>query len=237
MTPPPLYKDNTLAIYELLGSGDSARVESMLALYGTFFPAYKHYIPRMRRRSALPTEARAGHIAHYWLVEADDEPVGLTIFRYVRARACGLGIAFAIVPHARALTVEGKRLSAFIIARIMDQLAGDAKRMGDSDFWGLVTEVEHIDLMNHYKLMGMYQLPIEYLEPVFPPEDSNRTREDEIKLVDFVPAILGLTPSAGRRPDDFERGILENFVLAFLVDHYGLPQDHPTVQAVVNSIP
>lgn len=230
-------KNEEIAIHELLGSGDSARVETMLALYGKLFPDYEHYVPRMRRRSTLNPDARPGLIAHYWLVEADGKPVGLTTFRYVHARTCGLGISFALLPEARSISVDGKRLSVFIISRIMDQLLADAKQMGASSFLGMVTEIEHVELMNHYKRMGMLELPIKYVEPVFPPENNGRTRDDELKLVKFLPVILGFTPNPGIEQTRFDRATLVSFALSFLVDHYGLPEEHPMVQSVIQSIP
>ena len=229
-------QDQAVAIHELLGSGDSARVETMLSLYGKLFPDYEHYIPRMRRRSKFRTNARPGSIAHYWLIEISDRPVGITSFRYIHARHCGLGISFALLPEARSITTEGKRLSAFIISKIMDQLLDDAQQMTASNFLGLVTEVEHIELMNHYKRMGMLELPIKYLEPVFPPESNIQTRDDEIKLINFLPAILGFTPNPQIGKPCFDRKTLANFALAFLVDHYGLPEDHLKVQSILQSI-
>jgi hypothetical protein len=38
---------NNAAIYELLGSGDEQRIESMLGLYQSLFPQYQHYVQRM----------------------------------------------------------------------------------------------------------------------------------------------------------------------------------------------
>jgi hypothetical protein len=232
-----LNKEEKIVIHELLGSGDSARVETMLALYGELFPNYKHYIPRMRRRSTMNTNARTGSIAHYWLIEVDNKPIGITSFRYIHARNCGLGISFAILPEARSITTEGKRLSAFTISKIMDQLLTDANHMGSSSFMGMVTEVEHVELMNHYKRMGMLELPIKYYEPVFPPEANGQTRDGELKLLNFLPTILGFTPNHTSNQAYFNRTVLKDFALAFLVDHYGLPEDHLKVQSIIQSIP
>lgn len=230
--------EEVVAVHELLGSGDSARVETMLSLYGKLFPNYEHYIPRMRRRSIFNTDAKPGSIAHYWLIEVNDKPIGLTTFRYIHARNCGLGISFALLPEARTITtIEGQRLSAFIISKILDQLLADAEQMYATNFLGLVTEVEHIELMNHYKRMGMLELPIKYHEPIFPPEDNEQTRDDELKLVKFLPAILGFTPNPMIEQIRFDRKTLVNFALAFLTDHYGLPEEHLKVQSVLESIP
>lgn len=229
-------KDEVVTIHEILDSDDSARVETMLALYGELFPDYKHYIPRMRRRSILSAHARPGHISHYWLVEVDDKPVGLTTFRYVHSRTCGLGISFGLLPEARSISVKGQRLSTFIISSIMHQLLADAKQMGASAFYGLITEVEHLGLMEHYKRMGMLQLPINYLEPVFPSEVHGRSRQAELELVNFLPVILGITPNPEVGQIQFDRTALVNFALAFLVDHYGLPEKNLYVRSVLQSI-
>lgn len=230
-------RSETVVIHELLGSGDSARVETMLSLYGELFPDYKHYIPRMRRRSTMNTIARPGVTAHYWLIEVDNKPMGITSFRYVHVRNCGLGISFALLPEARSVTTEGKRLSAFTISKIMDQLLADAEQIGSSSFPGMVTEVEHVELMNHYKRMGMLELPIKYHEPVFPPEVNGQTRDDELKLLNFLPAILGFTPNPAARQARLNRAVLTDFALAFLIDHYGLSEDHLKVQSIIQSIP
>ena len=231
------FTNNVITIRELLGSGDETKIETMLSLYAELFPEYQHYVPRMRRRAAFASDARPGHIAHYWLIEVDDKPVGMSTFRYIYARNCALGVSFGLQPAARPLVIEGARLSAFVISRIMEQLVLDAKSMNAKTFHGLVTEVEHVDLMNHYKRMGTVELPIKYFEPVFPAGLNGYSKEDELSLVKFIPVLLGVivNPESGRR--NFDRHAMKDFALAFLLDHYGLPEDHPKVQSVIQSIP
>lgn len=231
------YKSGPVTINELLGSGDSERVKAMLSLYGELFPDYRHYIPRMNSRSTFPSATRPGQIAHYWLFEIDNKPVGLSTFRYIHTRSCGLGISFALRPEVRSLTISGQRLSVFLISKIMEQLLLDSKRMGARKFWGLVTEVEHLDLMNHYKRIGMLELPIKYYEPIFPAPVEGRSRDEELKLVEFMPVFLGITVNPETRQTTFDRPTLINFALAFLVDHYGLPEEHIKVQSIIQSIP
>ncbi len=229
-------KDETIVIHELLGSGDYGRVETMLALYGKLFPNYEHYIPRMRRRSKFSTTNRPGIVSHYWLIEVNNQPMGMTTFRYIHSRNCGLGISFALLPEARLVSVDGKRLSSFVMAKTMEQFLADAQQFGTSVFWGMITEVEHVELMNHYKRMGMLELPIKYLEPVFPIEKTGQPREAELRLVNFVPAILGLTPNPITGQTSFNQKTLADFALAFLVDHYGIPEDHLKIQSILQSI-
>lgn len=230
------FSGSDIKIIELLGSGDLPRIEAMLKLYKRFFPIYAHYIPRMRQRANLPSETRSGHKAHYWLIEYKNTPVGLTTFRYILSRKCGLGIAFALDPDVRSVHVNGKRLSAFVIDKILEQLLADSVAMGNSGFLGFITEVEHTELMDHYKKMGMLELPIQYFEPVFPPEANGQQGKETVNKISFIPVILGITPNPEAVFKSFAPSILEDFALAFLVDHYGLDEEHHKVQEVINSI-
>ena len=221
-----------LNVYELLASGDEERLEAMLALYAEFFPEYAHYLPRMRRRAEFAPDKRDGHIAHYWLFEYEGKPVGLTTFRYIVERECGLGISFAIHTDARSIRIGEQRLSAFVISRIMKQLREDAARMG-TKLYGLVTEVEHRNLMEHYKKMGMLELPMHYYEPIYTPEQEGEDLQSRIDKISFMPVFLAITPNG-----EFElsKPLLMNFAEAFLIDHYELPRSHPMVQKTLKSI-
>src|SRR5687767_4296969 len=149
-----------VSIYDLLGSGDTHRLEKMLGLYARLFPQYEHYVPRMRRRAQFGNEYREGHVVHYWLVEVDGQPAGLRTFRYVRNRHCGLAHALAIDPAFRNVMVNGRRLSVFIIYECLEQVIRDAREKGDPPVFGMVNEVEPDRLMEHYIRNGLVQLPL-----------------------------------------------------------------------------
>ncbi len=224
-------------IWELIGSNDPARLEAMFDLYARLFPQYAHYVPRMRRRAAFDEEHRAGHVVHYWLVEINGRPAGIRTFRYVRERHCGIAIALAVDPAFREMVVEGQRLSLFLIHACLEQIVEDAQRLGDRPPFGMVNEVEYPRLMDHYKHYGILELPVKYVEPVFPPEDEGRSRVEELKMVDFLPTSLGFLPNPALNGRAYNIEEVPHFALAFLVDHYGLPAEHPQVQAALDSIP
>lgn len=224
------------AIHDLPGSDDVERIETMLRLYERLFPQYRHYVPRMRRRAQFGNEHREGHVVHYWLVEVDGEPAAIRTFRYARRRRCGLAHALAVAPEFREATVGDTRLSVFIIRECLAQVARDARERGDPPVWGMVNEVEASRLMEHYERNGLVQLPVKYVEPVFPPEAEGRTRSEELALTRFSPMHLGFLPNPEARIQTYTREMLENFVLAFLTDHYGLPEDHPAARDALNSI-
>lgn len=231
-----IYEDSQIRIVELLGTGDKERLETMLTLYSWLFPEYAHYTVRMRRRASLPQVTRPGHIAHYWLIEAGSKSAGLCTFRYIQRRNCGIGVAFGLNPATRAIVVREERLSKFVISMIMEQLAKDCSVMGSPDYLGLVTEVEHRKLMDHYVQLGMYELPISYFEPIFPVEKHHEPGIP-CRPSKYEPVFLGMTPNPVIGYKKYRCEELADFALAFLVDHYGLQSDHETVRTVLKSIP
>ncbi|HUH96584.1 MAG TPA: hypothetical protein VLZ89_04445 [Anaerolineales bacterium] len=230
-------QDGAVKVWELIGSGDEARLAAMLGLYARLFPQYAHYVPRMRRRAALDREHRPGHIVHYWLLEVNGRPAGIRTFRYVRSRQCGLAIALAIDPDFRDVVAEGRRLALFLVQACLDQVIDDSKRLGDPPARGMVNEVEFPRLMEHYKHYGIIELPVKYVEPIFPAESEGRSRAEQIASLHFLPTSLGFLPNPGLNGRAYSIEDVPDFALAFLVDHYGLPFDHPQVQAALESIP
>ena len=224
------------AIYELLGSGDESRIESMLGLYQTLFPQYQHYVQRMKRRVKFENEYRKDNVVHYWLIEVENQPVGLRTFRYVRHRRCGLAHALAIHPDFRETLVGDKKLAVFVIYECLNQIIRDAKEKGDVPVLGMVNEVETSRLMEHYERNGLIQLPLNYVEPIFPPEVEGRSRADELAQIKFSPMHMGFLPNPEIKIESYTHEMITDFVFAFLVDHYGLPENHPVVTEVLNSI-
>jgi hypothetical protein len=225
-----------VAVYDLLGSGDTDRIEKMLGLYARLFPQYEHYVPRMRRRAQFGNEYREGHVVHYWLVEVDGQPAGLRTFRYVRNRHCGLAHALAIDPAFRNVMVNDRRLSVFIIYECLEQVIRDAREKGDPPVLGMVNEVEPDRLMEHYIRNGLVQLPLKYVEPIFPPEMEGRSRLEELAITRFSYMHMGFLPNTELKVEGYTREMLVDFAKAFLVDHYCLPEEHPAVMEVLETI-
>jgi hypothetical protein len=229
-------QEEKVEVYDLLGSGDEERIEKMLGLYQKLFPQYQHYVPRMRRRAQFGNEHREGHVVHYWLIEVDGQPAGIRTFRYVRNRHCGLAHSLAVDPKFREVRVMGRRLAVFIIYECLAQIIKDAKQLGDPPVLGMVNEVEPDHLMEHYIRNGLVQLPLKYAEPIFPPEVPGRSRLEELAITHFSPMHMGFLPNPEIKIDKYNRKLITDFVNAFLVDHYGLPEDHPAVLDVIQTI-
>ncbi len=229
-------QEGRVAIWELLGSGDGARLEAMLGLYERLFPQYAHYVPRMRQRAATGPENRPGHIVHYWLAEVDGQPAGLRTFRFVQSRNVGLAHSLAVDPIYRDVQVNGRRLSMYLVQACLEQVMEDARRLGPRPALGMVNEVDSPHLMEHYKRNGIRELPVKYVEPIFPARRPGLTRADELAMIRFEPMILGFLPNPQVNVNGYNHSMLVDFSSAFLIDHYGLPPEHPQVQAVLNSI-
>ena len=229
-------QEGNVAIFDLLGSGDHERIESMLGLYTRLFPKYQHYVPRMRRRAEFGNEHRPGHVVHYWLIEVDGQPAGLRTFRYVRDRHCGLAHALAVDPAFREVCVLNKRLAVYIIYECLAQVIQDAKHSMDTPPLGIVNEVEPDRLMEHYMRNGLVQLPLKYVEPIFPPEVEGRSRLEELAITHFSHMHMGFLPNPEVKMEKYTHEMISDFTLAFLVDHYGLPEEHPAVLEVLETI-
>ncbi|RJP51485.1 MAG: hypothetical protein C4557_07865 [Anaerolineaceae bacterium] len=236
MTARLVVKEGNVTIRDLTGSGDVGRIESMLGLYENLFPQYQHYVPRMRRRAQFESEHRPGHVVHYWLVEVDGQPAGLRTFRYVRDRHCGLAHALAISPSFRHVQAAGKRLAVFVIYECLAQIIRDAVERDDPPPLGMVNEVEPERLMDYYTHNGLIQLPLKYVEPIFPPEVEGRSRQEELTATRFSPMRMGFLPNPQVKIKKYTREMIADFAMAFLADHYGLPQNHPIILEVVQSI-
>ncbi len=230
-------EEGGVRIWSVLGSDDRARIENLLRLYARLFPQYAHYVPRMRRRAEYGDQRRTGHVVHYWLAEVDGQPAGLRTFRYVRQRHIGLAHALAVDPAYRAVEVRGTRLSMFLAAACLEQIAADAQSFGDAPALGIANEVESPRLMEHYKHYGVVELPVRYVEPIFAPEDGGISRAQELERIQFAPMALGFLPDPALEIRAYSSEVISDVALAFLVDHYGLPGGHPRVQAVLDSIP
>jgi hypothetical protein len=233
-TSQPILQTGPVAIYELLGAGDPVRLESLLAIYMEQFPQYAHYAPRIRRRASYPADHDPRFVLHYWLVEVDGLPAGIRLFRYVRSRRCGLANALAVIPHFRYVRVNEERLSEFIIHACLKQVIADAQACYDLPVYGMVNEVDAPQLMAHYRRMGIRELPVQYMEPVFAPADD-RAPADPPLIVPH-PMTLGFLPAPGGDHAADDREIIGDFVRAFLIDHYGLPEDHALVRQAIRSI-
>ena len=144
-------------------------------------------------------------------------------------RNLGLGIYLAIRLAYRRLTFgPQRRLSEVLIAAARAQLRTDAATAGQPPPRGLAVEVEVPQLIPHYRAYGFVELPVEYQEV--------RRNAEDMQRMEFHPVQLGIFPLDGETISPYDPTLLANTVRAFLVDNYGLSEEHWVVRRALESI-
>jgi hypothetical protein len=227
--------DIRLTVHEVLG-GCQCDQDDLLALHAALFPQYAYYQTYMRQRAQQPPNADPRFVEHWWLIRLNDQPAAIRFFKYVPERNCGLGLAVGIQPEYRQHTFgRYRRFSEAIVLASLEQLCTDAKALGKLTPVGMISEIEAYLLPRYYREYGFIRLPIDYTEPSLTAEAQKLVADTE-DLV-FRPMELGILPSDPARFDPQDSEMLRQIVLAFLVDHYGLSENHLIVRRALASIP
>ncbi len=239
-----------IAIYETIGH-NADRHERMLDLYAELFPYYAYYLPYMRHRMQLPIDADPNFTERWWLIEVDGNPAGVRLFKYSPGRDCGLSLGIAIKPEYRHLSSKGyARLAEQLLADSQEHLRADARAAGKPTPIGMVTELQvpettadaaikrgRARLIERYHEYGYIDLPVEYYEPPFI-QGKEEVLVDPAAIADrdFLRLKLGIFPCPGGQFDLNDADMVSSLTCAFLVDHYGLPEDHWVVRRALESI-
>lgn len=223
-------------IHDIVG-GDTERLDALLDVFIDLFPQYAHTLPRLRQKGHLPADANPCFVAHQWLVDIDHQAAGMTSFKYSPNRNLGLTVYIGIKPAYRQIRVKGCRLSEWLISSSVEQLKTDAHAAGRPTPTGMFLEVESPKLVARYCEFGFIELPVEYLEPHFRQPRVGFSCPDDLSQVDFCRTHLGGFPLQSEIFDPTDPTMLADVILAFMVDHYGLPVEHWSVQRALRSIP
>lgn len=190
---------------------DPRALDDLIALHSEAFPTHSHVLPELVewRMAGGQSDTRNAHLL---ITYVSDVPAALLIVHMSRPRRIGL-VHFLAVDAPFRTTVTGE-------SSLAHALLEAAWEMGTETFggrWvGLVAESER-ELVPLWARWGFTDLDVDYAEPYHgmhwarhgPPE--------------FFPMRL-----VGRATRDIA-GLRTAAVEAFLVDHYLLPEDHPTV--------
>ncbi len=234
MIPLPI-PDARLTIHEVLG-GSLHDLEDLLEVHRELFPRLGHYHPYMRQRAQQPPDADPRWVEHWWLARIEGQAAAIRYFKYVPARQCGLSLGIGVRKPYRTLTFgRYGRFSELLTRTSLEQVEADAQAKGQPVPVGIVAEVEDY-LLKRYDEYGFVQLPVDYLEPSSTPEAMAAEGQPEAQAVEFRQIALGVFPLQNSPFDPLDRAVLRQMVLAFLVDHYELPEDHRVVQRAVDSI-
>ncbi len=226
-------------LYDVINGKNTEYLDALVDLYREFFPVYAPVLSRVREKALLPANADPRFIRHQWVAVLEEEPIGLVSFKFARRQNLGLGLSLAVRPAYRSLAWgEYCRFSHFLNTQMVKQQEIDAAACGLPPLLGVAVEVEKITgpndprarLYEHYKEYGFVPLPITYHEPT-----SARSLSSPAEEIAH-PMQLFLLPVHIKEGAAFSQDILERVIDTFLIEHYGLPQDHWIVQQARESI-
>jgi len=228
--------DIKVVIKEAIG-GDPSSQEALLKLHKEFFPQYSQYLPYMEKRLLLPPIDEYGNIEHWWILEYDKHPAGFIMFKYVPLRDCSLGLLIAVKPAYRKLSVgQSKTLAEYLIKASLEQIKQDAYSAGRSIPVGMVVEVETSRLMLVYREYGFIELPVDYCSPPYIQGETTFENREALDKLEYLKSIIGIFPLGEAHADLRDPTLISELVLAFLVDHYHLPENNNAVCRVLGSI-
>jgi len=225
-----------LEVHEVMG-GNTHYVEDLIALYLELFPRYERYVQVMRRRANSPVNAASPFIEHQWIALIHGQPAGLMVFKYNKARNCGIGLDLGIHPKYKLVRYgDYDRLAQLLIDLRCARITEDAVLCGTPLPYGVLVEVESSKIVKQFNKYGMVSLPVKYFEPPAPENVSGLMDTRILEVTGFKPMTLGIYPFNEDEVDLLSYHNLVNFVKAILVDHYGLPEDHWVVRESLESI-
>jgi GNAT superfamily N-acetyltransferase len=230
--------DARFTSFEMTGGAYPQHLPELKRLYEQLFPQYAatpYLWQALSDLAAAPADSDPNFIHHLWLLCFEQQVVGMAHFCYAVRRRVGMGIYLAILPEFRKQPVGPySRLAEAVNAITHLALADDAQRLGDEPPEGMFAEVDLEKLARQYQKYGFVILPIVYEEPRLP--EGVQTFPG-VQAYQFHPLHLGFFPRPPRSTAELpSTRRVRQAVLAFLVDFYGLPEDHPKVQNSLRSV-
>lgn len=206
---------------------------------GRLYDVFLRIFPHRRADAAIlplytgPIETpSATLINHAWLVEIDQQVVGLRLFSYLPQRNIGHGAFVGLLPQAR-----GLGLASWLVRCTLRQLTLDAEAMQLPQPLGYCAEVERVsdahttsDLrqriasQHFHETNGALHLPVEYQEPTVPIGST----ENQGRPMDLMWYPLAASHLAYAQ--------LRMIVEALYYDIYRLPANAPLVQRVIQTL-
>jgi len=228
--------DTNLAVHEIT-DGNTRHLDDMLAVFKQLLPDYEFSVPTLIQNAQRPSHYNPHLVEHQWYFEIDNQPAGMTVFKYVPFRDIGFGLYLGILPEFRKRSFgEYGRFSELVIAATRVQLQMDALEMGRKIPVGYVAEIAEPRLIERYQQYGFIELPIVYHEPLLPGGRLTPLPPEQIETAQFHRLRIGIFPIARETINITDPALLTQAVLALLVDHYNVPEDHWSIQLAFDSI-
>ncbi len=227
MTAPGWRADDgtSVEILDLVGGAPTERVAAMLAMHAAAFPEHG-FVEQEILTDAARSPERDCLTVHQWLVLCDGEPAAYMLWDSNRARRVALVHFIAVDRPGRKVRMAGHRLSGWLCRTALDQHGVElAEQRPGTGSLGLVGEAPDRKV-RVWKSVGFRAFDFAYAEP----EDGRHWRPETLRL---RPLVLLWLPPTGVDVEALAPAAGAAGAAAFLLDHDGLPADHPLVAAAV----
>lgn len=187
-------------------------------IHGRYFPSYPHVLEELRAQ-ALTGEPPSGERVHAFVVFRDGLPVGEWVMAVDRRAEVIMMLFGAIHREARIDLDRG------YLVRLVDDLLGRciaAAADDGEDVVAVILESDGPHLARWHEL-GFFTADADYREPI---HGRHWPEHGELAFFDRYAACVR---PCGRGRQMTRSALAERALTALLVDHYGLPADHPQV--------
>lgn len=212
-----------ITILDVVGGMWSNVVGDLVSLHQQSFEHHTYAADRIVADAKAPSH-RVGLITHQWLVLLDGVPAAYTLFDTNLRRRISPMHYLAVRPDHRLVTVEGIRLSRWIV----HNAAACSTREGGEAMLGVCGETP-FNTLGIFLNMGWTRLDVDYLEPV------HGWRWPELGLATRSVALIWL-PKGPQPPTcastEELNDVAEAASASFLIDTYSLPGSEPFVAAL-----
>ncbi len=187
-------------------------------IHGRYFPSYPHVLEELEQQ-VLTGESPSGERVHAFVVFRDGLPVGEWVMAVDRRAEVVMMLFGAIHREARIDLDRGYLIR--LVDALLERCAAAAADEGE-DIVAVILESDGPHLARWHEL-GFFTADADYHEPI---HGRHWPEHGEPAFFDRYSACV----RPWGRGEQMARSVLaERALSALLVDHYGLPADHPQV--------
>jgi len=215
---------------------DEAYQDVLHEFFNLAFPEYGDIFPSIRAEIQKGIDKNWGFSPHHWLILENGKPIGFALSRYLIQSNIGFFRYLAIDPNS-----QGKGIGYHVVQELKKQFQSDAQTFDNPEPLGYCFEVEIPELSGNeeerfinqrrldffVKKCAAIVLNVDYFEPVIVDDESANEKPKPMILM-FQPIDYDFTKVD---PDTTRK-----LVAAVWFEHYGIDQDDPTAQLMLNSI-
>ncbi len=203
---------------DMSGAEHHELLAQLAPIHGRYFPSYPHVLEELEQQ-VLTGESPSGERVHAFVVFRDGLPVGEWVMAVDR-RAEVVMVLFAAIHREARIDLDRGYLIRLVDA-LLERCAAAAADDGE-DIVAVILESDGPHLVRWHEL-GFFTADADYHEPI---HGRHWREHGEPAFFDRYSACV----RPWGRGEQMARSVLaERALSALLVDHYGLPADHPQV--------